>query len=115
MARLLRSGSILALICAIVLGACGSTPLPLTSQASASPALVGSPATPSASSPTPTVPATTSPAPSFDRVSGWRADIDGLLTARESNHPDPWHGMTRADWIAAADAIKARIPELTDD
>ncbi|HEX5824894.1 MAG TPA: hypothetical protein VFY18_10595 [Candidatus Limnocylindrales bacterium] len=72
--------------------------------------------TPAASS-GPTVPAraTPTPAPSFDRVTGWRADIDGLLTARESTHPDPWHGMARADWVAAADAVKARIPEMTDD
>jgi hypothetical protein len=55
------------------------------------------------------------PSPSLDRVAGWRADIDALLAARESLHPDPWHGMARADWVAAADAVKARIPELTDD
>jgi len=113
-ARLLRTGSILALICALILGGCGSTPLPLTSPASASPAVVGSASAPSGSS-TPTAAATASPAPSLDRVAGWRADIDGLLTARETVHPDPWLGISRADWVAAADAVKARIPELTDD
>jgi len=73
----------------------------------------GSSATPLAASVTPTL--SPVPSPSLDRVAGWRADIDALLAARESLHPDPWHGMARADWVAAADAVKARIPELTDD
>ena len=79
-------------------------------MSSASP---GSSATPLAASVTPTL--SPVPSPSLDRVAGWRADIDALLAARESLHPDPWHGMARADWVAAADAVKARIPELTDD
>ena len=79
-------------------------------MSSASP---GSSATPLAASVTPTL--SPVPSPSLDRVAGWRTDIDALLAARESLHPDPWHGMARADWVAAADAVKARIPELTDD
>jgi hypothetical protein len=51
----------------------------------------------------------------LDRVTGWRADIDALLTARDTVHPDGWHGMARADWVVAADAVKARVPTLTDD
>ncbi len=49
------------------------------------------------------------------RDEGWRADIDALLEARERLHPDPWHDMDRAAWVAAADAAKARIPAMTDD
>ena len=121
--RLLRSGSIHALGCtlalALALAGCGSTTVPLSAQA---PSLTPGSAIASASPPTspaptssPTAPPTPSPAPSLDRVVGWRADIDGLLAARESTHPDPWHGMARADWVAAADAVKARIPDMNDD
>ena len=70
---------------------------------------------PDPSSPTTTV-APTSPASTGNaRDEGWRADVDELLTARERLHPDPWHGMDRATWVAAADAVKAQIPSLTDD
>jgi hypothetical protein len=100
-----------------VLGGCGSTAVPLSAQAPSS-SLIGGSASPAAS-PALTSSATArpspSPAPSLDRVAGWRADIDGLLSARESTHPDPWHGMARADWVAAADRVKARIPDMTDD
>lgn len=91
-----------ALAMALVLAGCSSPP----SSGSAG----ASPTSPSTSSVAAAARADTS-----GRVAGWRADIDGLLTARESNHPDPWHGMTRAEWVAAADAAKARIPDLTDD
>jgi Peptidase family S41 len=104
-------------IVSALLGGCGS-PVPLIAQRSVSPSFIeatASPAASSAATASVAAPATASPAPSLDRVAGWRADIDGLLAARESLHPDPWHGMARADWVAAADAVKARIPELTDD
>jgi hypothetical protein len=53
--------------------------------------------------------ATASPA------TGWAGDIDALLRARDEVHPDGWHGMPRAEWVAAADAVRARLPGLTDD
>ena len=115
MTRLVRRGSTFVIV-STLLAACGS-PVPLVAQrsVSASSETSASPAASPSTTATASAPATTSPAPSFDRVAGWRADIDGLLAARESNHPDPWFGMTRAEWVAAADAVKARIPELTDD
>jgi hypothetical protein len=116
MTRLLRSGRILALATVLVLGACGSTAVPLaTNESSSAIAASASPAASLTPASTATARPTSSPTPSFDRITGWRADIDALLAARESIHPDPWHGMTRADWVAAADAVKARISELTDD
>jgi Peptidase family S41 len=51
----------------------------------------------------------------LSRDDGWRADIDAMLAGRERIHPDPWYGMDRADWVAAADELKARIPSLNDD
>jgi hypothetical protein len=109
---ILRTGRIAAAGLALIVAGCGGLVTPSTRPlvSSASP---GSSATPLAASVTPTL--SPVPSPSLDRVAGWRADIDALLAARESLHPDPWHGMARADWVAAADAVKARIPELTDD
>jgi hypothetical protein len=118
MSRLLRSGSILALICAIGLGGCGSTAVPLVAEQTPTATASGASGLPEPSTippPSSSTSATPSRAPSFDRVTGWRADIDALLAARESIHPDPWRGMARADWVATADAVKARIPGLTDD
>ena len=53
--------------------------------------------------------------PILDRrpVTACRADIDALLDARDTVHPDGWHGMPRADWIAAADAVKAKAATLS--
>ena len=56
---------------------------------------------------------TTAPVPA--RVAGWRADVDAVLEARDHVHPDGWHGQRRADWLAAAAAVKARIGSLDDD
>jgi hypothetical protein len=108
---MLRVGTIATLSLGLVIVGCGGLVTP-----SGAPFVAPSSQEPSPSS-FATTPVTPSPvpSPSLDRVAGWRADIDALLAARESVHPDPWHGMARADWVAAADAVKARIPELTDD
>jgi len=98
-------------------GGCGSAP---PSVASRNPAPSGSPAAPvssqaSVASPTPGPTGTPGPSASIDRVAARSADIDELLDARDHVHPDGWHGMPRADWVAAADAVKARLPAMTDD
>jgi hypothetical protein len=107
---MLRSGRISWwILIAVLASGCGvavPSVAPVRSAASSAPASL--PVATSAS-------ASTSPAASLDRVAGWRADVDALLAAREAVHPDPWHGLARADWLAAADAAKARIPDLTDD
>ena len=108
---ILRSGRIVTLTLCLVVAGCGGLVAPSTPGASSS-----SPAS-SAAAPV-TSPSSTlapTPSPSLDRVAGWRADVDALLAAREEIHPDPWHGMPRAEWVAAADATKAKIPNLTDD
>jgi hypothetical protein len=106
----IRPWAVLALTVALVAG-CGSmvVPPPLSTGPSGGPSASGSPsAGATASSP--------SPAPStFARDDGWRADVDALLAARERLHPNPWHDLTRAAWVAAADDVKSRIPTLTDD
>ncbi len=103
----------LLVVLSLVAAACGGNP-PSASPSAISSASPG--ATVSAASPTATaVPTTPSPSPSISRTDGWRADIDALLEARERLHPDPWHGLSRETWVAAADVVKAAIPTLTDD
>jgi hypothetical protein len=104
-----RALAILAAI--VVVAGCGSVSPP-SPRPSAS-----TPGGPSPTSARPSLPATPGPSPSIalDRVAGWSADIDAILDARDHVHPDGWHGMPRADWIAAADAAKAKLPSLTDD
>ena len=46
---------------------------------------------------------------------GFRADVEAMLQARDTIHPDGWFGMDRAEWIAAADEIAARAETLSDD
>ena len=109
--KMLRSGRILAwaMVVAIAIS-CGSV-------APVGPSTSG--ARPSASSATPSAsrPPAPSPSPSvvLDRTASLRADLDALLEARDTVHPDGWHGMARADWIAAADAVVAKAPTLTAD
>lgn len=49
------------------------------------------------------------------RIAGWRADLEQLVTARERYHPEPWHGIERAEYVAAVGEVSDRVPELTDD
>jgi hypothetical protein len=46
---------------------------------------------------------------------GFRADVEAMLQARDTIHPDGWFGMDRAEWIAAADEAAARAETLSDD
>ena len=46
---------------------------------------------------------------------GFRADVEAMLEARDTIHPDGWFGMDRAEWIAAADEVAARAETLSDD
>ena len=46
---------------------------------------------------------------------GFRADVEAMLEARDTIHPDGWFGMDRTEWIAAADEVAARAETLSDD
>jgi hypothetical protein len=48
-------------------------------------------------------------------AAGIRTDLDLMLDARDTIHPDGWHGMARADWVAAADDVAARAGSLSPD
>jgi hypothetical protein len=117
---MLRTGRVIASILAIALvtSGCGAVP----SVATSSPSTQISPSSPPALSAAPSAaPSVASLAPSprpsaaLDRVAGLRADIDALLDARDTVHPNGWHGMPRAEWVTAADVVKAKAPTLTDD
>jgi Peptidase family S41 len=109
----IRRVGVVAVVWAVVVG-CGTqnpslVPSGTTSTVSSAPSPAGSAAVSVA-------PGSPSPASSAAaRDEGWRADIDELLAARERLHPDPWHGLDRATWVSAADAVKAKVPSLTDD
>ena len=84
---------------------------------SASTAPAASNAPPSAiqgASPSPP-PASPAASPALDRTAGVRADLAAMLDARDTIHPDGWHGMARTDWIAAGEAVVAKAATLTDD
>ncbi len=110
----LRSFTVAAVLVAMLAAGCGVTVTPGPSSTTA-PSPAGPVPTGSAATPT-TVPSPTpAPSPTLSRIDGWRADVDALLVAREQIHPDPWHGMPRAQYVAAADEVKARIPTMSDD
>lgn len=107
--RLSRTGRVAlapAVLAAVLIGCASAAPSSATPTATAT----GPSPAPSAVASAPV-----GASPALSRDDGWRADIDLLLEAREQIHPDPWHGMTRADWVAAANAVKAAIPTLTDE
>jgi hypothetical protein len=111
--KMLRIGRIARGIVVVILASgCGSVAPSSVAPSSVSPAASAGP-----SAPAPTASLTPLPtqSPSFDRVSGLRANIGALLDARDTVHPNGWHGMPRADWIAAADEVDARAATLTDD
>ena len=118
--RILRLGRIAAWTAGLALlaGGCGtSLPAPASVQPSAATPSDSAATSPSVAPSVASIAPRPSPSPSvqLDRVAGLRADIDALLVARDTVHPDGWHGLPRADWVAAADAVKAKAPTLTDD
>jgi hypothetical protein len=50
-----------------------------------------------------------------DRVAAWREDVDHLVAELERLHPDPYFAVSREEFRAAADALLARVPDVTDD
>ena len=91
----LPAGSISVVVIAVLVAACGSP-------------------APSASSVT-TAPQTAPTTPGATAAGGFRADVDAMLEARDTIHPDGWFGMARADWITVADKVAARAETLSDD
>jgi hypothetical protein len=115
-ATMLRVGRIVSwCVIVAVASACGSS-TPSSSGSSPSGGPRSNPSVSGLSATPPRTPAgSPSPSPALDRAAGLRADIAALLDARDHVHPDGWHGMPRADWVAAADAVVAKAATLSDD
>ncbi|MEP6893072.1 MAG: hypothetical protein ABI927_04755 [Gaiellaceae bacterium] len=45
----------------------------------------------------------------------WRVDLDFLLSEMQRIHPNPFHSVRRADFLAAAQRLSRQIPGLTRD
>ena len=72
-----------------------------------------SPTASGSSSPDPLRPSRPSASPTRDEA--WQIAIDTLLSERERIHPNPYHGIDKAAYRAAADDLAAQIPKLNDD
>ncbi len=40
-----------------------------------------------------------------------RADLDLLVDRLEAIHPEPWHGISREDFVAEVEALQAELPD----
>ncbi|HYI21658.1 MAG TPA: PT domain-containing protein [Candidatus Limnocylindrales bacterium] len=106
----------IALLITIVV-ACQATSAPIPTM-QPSPALTPEPTGSPRNAPTSSPPMTggpTSSLPVDPRTAGWRSDLATLISAREDMHPNPWHSISRDDYVAEVDSVIARIPELDDD
>ncbi len=99
-----RSTTALVVAIALVVTACGGSVASPTSAPSPT-------ASASSSLPAPTV----APSASPTRDEAWAIAIDTLISERERIHPNPYHGIDKATYRAAADDLAAQIPTLTDD
>jgi hypothetical protein len=54
-----------------------------------------------------------SPSPGGTPAATASGDLDLLLTRLESTHPEPFHGISREDFVAALDDLRHRLPDLT--
>ena len=60
----------------------------------------------------PSASAVPSETPAPDRVA---RDLDQLLSALDSVHPNAWHSISREDFVAALDSYEAALPDFTPD
>jgi len=89
---------------ALVVTACGgSVASPTSAPSHAAPGSSSSPA------------ATVVPSGSPTRAEAWRIAIDTLIAERERIHPNPYQGIEKATYLAAADELAEQISNLNDD
>ena len=100
-------GPALAMAMALVVTACGG---PVATSPGLSPA-----AAPMSPFPSLTPGPTDGASPSPTRDEAWQIAIETLISERERIHPNPYHGIDKATYRAAADDLAVQIPTLTDD
>jgi hypothetical protein len=96
----------IALAMTLVITACEGSVATSTPDASPSSALT---------SKSPLAAATGSASPSPTRDEAWQIAIDTLISERERIHPNPYQGIDKATYAAAAAELTAQIPTLNDD
>ena len=99
-------GLALAVVLAI---SCGSP------NATSAPTATGTGATASATAPAGSPPPSSSASASHSREEAWRTAITTLVSERERIHPNPYQGIEKATYLAAADDLAGQISTLTDD
>lgn len=105
-AGLARVGGLL--LAVVLTASCGS---PSVSGPAATGTGASASAAPPSTSPTPSASASASPS----RDEAWQTAIWTLISERERIHPNPYHGIDKATYLAAADDLAAQIPSLNDD
>jgi hypothetical protein len=85
-----------------------------TVAASPSPIVSDTPSAAVEHTPSLTPPPTDGP-PTDARSVGWRTDFEQLVSIREDLHPEPWHSISRDEYVAQVDAAIGRIPQQNDD
>lgn len=54
------------------------------------------------------------PADDEDRARRWRADLDQLFDNIETLHVDPFHALAEEQWRREIEALKERVPDLSE-
>ena len=86
-------------VCLSLVGACAAPAPPPAPSTTATPIASATPALETARPQ-----ASASPA---------QVDLDNLLANLELIHPDPWHGVSRADFVAALDQLRSTIDGMS--
>jgi hypothetical protein len=58
---------------------------------------------------------TADPSPSAGALDAARAELDHALARLEAIHPEPFHAVERAAFVADLEALKARLPDLSPE
>jgi hypothetical protein len=54
------------------------------------------------------------PLQSATSVAAWEADLQFILSRLEAIHPEPFHTITKAEFLAIMASVSTRLPRLTD-
>jgi hypothetical protein len=58
---------------------------------------------------------TPAPPPTAADLEGAEGDLDLLLQLLEAIHPEPFHGVTRSDWLARLEEVRTALPDVTPE
>jgi hypothetical protein len=55
------------------------------------------------------------PLQSATSIAAWEADLQFILSQLETIHPEPFHTITKAEFLAIMSSVSTRLPRLTDN